>query len=212
MKQKNLSIDGINFYLYDVDDSVSNDYFQTHLEEDYYGMRSLSLSGTPVIVDLGAHTGGFSIFLAKRFPSATIHAVEPLIANYDNLAQACTEQSINNVITHNLAVKGVSGEIIIGVDHGLSASAKEIGEEAIAYRNQVQAVTLPDFMSSNNISFIDLLKINIEGGEYSIFNSLTDEWLTDNIGNIVGELHYAEAISLEARIKTLFPNANIRFA
>lgn len=46
------------------------------------------------------------------------------------------------------------------------------------------------FLQANNFDRIDLMKINIEGGEYSLLEHLIEENLTQNIDNIQVQFHH----------------------
>jgi FkbM family methyltransferase len=211
MKKKLLSIDNINFHVYDLEESLTADYCQDHLNSNYYGIRDITLPDNAVVLDIGANIGGICIYLAKKFPSIKIHAIEPLQLNCENLSKAVDEQGIVNVSTYMYAIKAQSGEFKVGVDRGLSGCAK-VQDREFVYQNIVKAWALPQFLDMANIEYVDLLKINVEGDEYEIFEQLSDEWLTNHIGNIVGEFHYEKAESLDHRIKRIFPNSNIRYA
>ena len=46
-----------------------------------------------------------------------------------------------------------------------------------------------DFVKTYNISFIDFIKTDCEGGEYYLFRDENMSFLINNVKNIVGEFH-----------------------
>ena len=102
----------------------------------------------------------------------------------------------------------------VGVEEGMSGASRKIsGEEiGIVYQNETEVKTLSEFMTYAEIAHINLLKMNIEGMEYEIFPTLTDPWLTTNVGNVIAEFHTFLGEELKNRIVGLFPNAGIVLA
>ena len=63
-------------------------------------------------------------------------------------------------------------------------------------------ITLKDifeFMNEKSIKNLDLIKINIEGGEYQVLNRLIDTNLVKNIKNILVQFHDIDSSSKSER-------------
>lgn len=134
------------------------------------------------ILDAGANIGLTSIFLANQFPEARILAVEPESANFSILQQNAANYP--NIIPVCAAIWPTSERVGVH-DKGLGRRAFTIeahGDTGIA------GIAIGDLMEEHNISYIDLLKIDIEGSEKEIFESSDTEWL-DHVGVLVIELH-----------------------
>ena len=56
-------------------------------------------------------------------------------------------------------------------------------------RQNIYLKSISDFINSNNIEFIDLMKINIEGGEYDVLNDLIQSNTIKKIKNIQVQFH-----------------------
>jgi FkbM family methyltransferase len=51
---------------------------------------------------------------------------------------------------------------------------------------EVETITFKTFIEQNNITKIDFLKTDCEGGEYDIFNDENLSWIKKNVKKIVG--------------------------
>jgi FkbM family methyltransferase len=134
-----------------------------------------------VVVDCGANIGITSLFLAARYPGATILSVEPHPENFallkTNVARvprilpirACVtgaSQSAVRFTTHQPAW----GNRIATDDHGVL----------------VPAITIEELCKQTGIEKIDLLKLDIEGAEEQVLENGTFLARTEQI---IVELH-----------------------
>lgn len=122
------------------------------------------------VVDIGAATGDFSIYITSSNKDCHCISFEP---NRDSF-ELCKENiKINNlensIKVYPLAVSGKGGKIKIG--------------EKIC-----DSVSLGEIFKDYSISRCDLLKMDIEGGEYDIFFNI-DKDILDKINAIAMEYH-----------------------
>jgi FkbM family methyltransferase len=143
-----------------------------------------------VIVDCGANVGYASVYLLERFPNARVIAVEPAPDNADvcakNLAPYGARATLLQaaIWPHCAQLRLVRGEF--GDGREWSTQVREVpgAEEAT-----VRAVDIPSLMRQHGITHIDLLKVDIEGGEVPLFNDeRCRDWL-GHVSNIAIELH-----------------------
>jgi len=132
---------------------------------------------TPIIFDVGANVGNYAkkIFSVNR--SAVVYAFEPHPATYKRLVENIVNQSF---YPNNVGVGAEDGELelfdYLDEDGSSHASLfknviQEIhNKEAISHL--VRVITLKDFIESNNIKTIDLLKIDTEGNEFNVLKGL----------------------------------------
>jgi len=124
-----------------------------------------------VILDVGAHDGATTLEYLEAFPRAQVHAFEP---QSDNAAAARGALGTHPRCTlHNLAVCGATGTVVLHVNshsetHSLlpigrvdlwDSPQHEIGAERVA------GVALDDFTAQHGIDAIDILGMDIQGGE-----------------------------------------------
>lgn len=127
----------------------------------------------PVVVDLGAHIGTFSLWLKSIAPDARMTIVEASPDTYDILQRNTTGQLINRAAWRN-------NETIKLSCHGDSMGHK-ISDDGTA---DVQGITFPEVVNLASDA-VDLMKIDIEGAEEAFFENAD---LT-HIKRLVIELH-----------------------
>lgn len=130
--------------------------------------------GARVIVDAGAHTGDSAVRYLELFASAGIHCFEPFPDSFARLTARFSGHS--RVVPHQCALSDAPGEsrfhtFVASVANSLLPAAERI--EPFVPRDQmretgvitVQNVTLDEFCRSARINRIDILKLDIQGGE-----------------------------------------------
>ena len=140
-----------------------------------------------VVVDLGAHIGGFSVRAAQRAAPGKVYAYEASRSNFDMLAENRSLNGLENLHAHHAAVSEKRGEMefFLPGDNGALGS---LLQDANSPREKVRAMTLADILSENNIERVDCLKMDIEGAEYGILANCSRETL-ERIRYIVMEYH-----------------------
>jgi len=137
-----------------------------------YPLNFINTRNDMTIIDIGSNIGTYSIYLSKylsRFNiDYKIYAIEPELYNFKQLSKNI---NINHMTTRimpfNVAISNKNGvgrlEIRKNDDsHRLTPNQKGIKTQKV-YIN-----TLETFCLENNIKRIDVLKIDIEGGEYTL--------------------------------------------
>jgi FkbM family methyltransferase len=126
------------------------------------------------IIDVGANVGYASLYFAHFFPNAHIIAVEPEHSNYQTLAE--NTQNHENIVCIHAAIWPQETELTLQNPKGPNWSF-HYKETANATSGPViKTQTLPGLMEKFGLKRINLLKIDIEGGEKNLFASGTD-WL-----------------------------------
>lgn len=133
-----------------------------------------------VIIDAGANIGLSTLFFSEKYPHARIYAIEPDEENFSILVR--NVGNLNNVFCFNIALSDKIGSF------KMSQYQRSWGFQLQEVPGNTNSVTLKDFMNQNQIQKIDILKMDIEGSEKSIFNNLPSD-LSNSIRNIVIETH-----------------------
>ncbi|KKQ01655.1 MAG: Methyltransferase FkbM family [Candidatus Roizmanbacteria bacterium GW2011_GWA2_36_23] len=134
------------------------------------------------IVDLGAGLGDFSIFIARKYPDARIIAIEPNNNQYELLKKNLELNKVKNVLMYNLAVGTKSSYNLNVTNSNVHASTVNISD--VKYKYKVKGQRLDRFMAER----IDFLKIDCEGAEIDILNSISPRNFK-KISLIVAEYH-----------------------
>lgn len=175
----------------------SSDFVVAHemFSRDDYGLsRVVSVHETPVILDLGANIGAFSVAAAMRFPNAKIFAYEPEEENFQILLKNIELNKLTDrVVPRQAAVAGHDGVqklFLSNFEYGHSLVKEFIVEEKINETEMlsVSCVTLKNILDTNRLRYADLIKMDIEGSEYEVLYGLSDEQYK-NIDQIVLEIH-----------------------
>ena len=150
------------------------------------------VDGVATIVDCGANIGATAFLLLNAFPDARLVAIEPDAGNYDVLRKNL-EQFGERAIALNAAVwsrdttlRLVRGEFLDGREW--TYQAKEHPDTSI---EAVPAKSLPTILGELGAESIDLLKVDIEGGELDLFSRGPQSWLP-RVRNVSVELHGEE--------------------
>lgn len=163
--------------------------------EQHFLRRFLKNFQQPVVVDIGAHHGNFAseVFFARS--TARIFALEPHPTSVKKLLDKFHMNS--QIRIYQIAAGEKSGEALLfdyqssdGSEHAslVPGIIEEVhGSAAIAHK--VAVTTLDEFCISNDICYIDLLKIDAEGNELTILSGATTMLLGGKIGAILFEFN-----------------------
>ena len=142
------------------------------------------------ILDAGANIGLTSVFYANRYPEAKIIAIEPEPSNYKLLVENAAPYP---GITPLLKALWKDNQELRIVDPGLGGWAFQTAvaarPEVVNCPNQGKTcgVSVDMILKEYGISYVDLLKVDIEGAEKEVFES-AGAWI-DKVGTIAIELH-----------------------
>ena len=137
------------------------------------------------IIDLGAYEGEFS-FYCLNF-AEQIYAIEADPRPYKVLAKRIEKYKLDRVECFPIALSGSKGERTFhATGFGGSRLLSET-DEAPPKAIKVDSMSLAQFMEANHIDHVDILKTDVEGGEYEIFTAPDFKDVVDKIDCIIGE-------------------------
>ena len=142
-----------------------------------------------LIVDAGGYIGTAAIAFAKAFPHARIVTLEPSRENFKILRQNVA--SYQNITAVNKALGKSEGSISL-VNRGTGEWGFSIVQTPTdcaspKILHDVEITTIPAILAEFQKDGIDLLKLDIEGGEYDLLSDLP-AWL-QSTRVICAELH-----------------------
>ncbi|MBC7964106.1 MAG: FkbM family methyltransferase [Steroidobacteraceae bacterium] len=126
------------------------------------------------IVDVGGNFGWYSCHLQASMPvGGELHVFEPVPAVREELLKNLAlnpREGVKTVVT-GFCLSDAAGEVVLHVPNKLGsafASLRNQNYDGGFERVAVQATTLDSYCSENNITHIDLLKIDVEGAELQV--------------------------------------------
>lgn len=152
---------------------------------DDYQLDSFDIKPGDYIIDIGAHKGIVSCYLAKKYPQAQILAYEPVIENFEALLKNIERNKLTNITPHNRAVTKDGRIVGVATDPIANSGGSNIYG---APDRQVESVTLERIFSDYEIEHLPLLKIDCEGAEFEILHNNN---LLSKVGALRGEFHRA---------------------
>jgi len=116
------------------------------------------------IVDCGANVGITSLYFASRYPRAKIFSIEPHPENFELLTRNTSSEP--RIVPINAAVVG-QPRSSIRFSTSEPAWGNKITQDGAGI--DVKAISISQLRKDYDLGHIDLLKVDIEGGEQEVF-------------------------------------------
>lgn len=140
------------------------------------------------IIDVGANIGAFTLYAARLAPRATIIALEPFPSTFERLDRTLVLNRLKErVLPMQTALSAQSGYRAMDDSPGPSQSRGLLQPEASGGM-AVSSLSLEDLLDAQGFNEVDLVKLDIEGGEHEVVLSATPDALR-RIRRIVLEYH-----------------------
>jgi FkbM family methyltransferase len=133
----------------------------------------------PIVFDVGANIGDYSMLVRRHLPSALIYAFEPAEPVYRQLTQNLNARGDVKAKSYNIgfsdaekdvelysyAIEGREISLLASLDRRLPT---QVLETRISSSERIQTKTIDGFCADNAIDRIDFLKLDVEGHELAI--------------------------------------------
>lgn len=153
-----------------------------------YEKPGFEIHNDDTIIDIGSHIGLFTLFASQFCKDGRIFCFEPVKENYDMLLSNLQLNDITNVKSFNSAVSEKKGEVKIHLNDDESGHSMFINGTKFI---QIQSTSLKDIIDSNNLEKCDYVKMDCEGAEYDIINSLPEDYF-NKIQKMCIEYHFID--------------------
>ena len=140
---------------------------------EYKVVEESIVKATSPILDVGAHAGFFTLYIRSLNSNVPIIAIEPEKNNIAFLKKHLKENNIKKVeiVEGALAEKTEERMLKISIDsHNHRLLSKNEKKE---YTNIIKSISFKDI--AREINYFSLVKMDIEGGEYEVFENLDNE-------------------------------------
>jgi FkbM family methyltransferase len=185
-------------------------YNQVFIEKEYYPLIQLiaqlkNIENYKVknIIDVGANIGFFTLFMSKYFPDGNFVLIEPDKSNveccYINTKNIHQKTIIHAPLWSEEKILYLSPSFRDNLHWSRSFSSNKDSEG-----NGIRSVTLSNVLKKVNFNYVDILKIDIEGGEEEVICNL-DSSLFSVIKIIAMEIH-DEIVNKDRLLHTLNKN------
>lgn len=123
-----------------------------------------------VILDVGAHLGYFSLLAGRRNPPpGRIIAFEPDPTHAARLRENISRNGIGNITVEPLAIAEASLDVVLDRgDEGNTSTERVLARRDAAVGGTIveaKAVSLDDYCRGHGLEQVDIVKMDIEGGE-----------------------------------------------
>jgi FkbM family methyltransferase len=148
-------------------------------QEVYLFSKAIKSVGidSPTLIDLGGGVGLWSLEFRKKYPASKIHIFEPSSTAFAK--PKLSTKYAENISIYKLAVDVKPGSRKLYSDEPGSGMASlyerkldHVGID-VSHSEVVECVNLDDFLTDNRITS-DCLKIDVEGHELKILNSISN--------------------------------------
>jgi FkbM family methyltransferase len=152
------------------------------------------LGAASVVLDVGGFEGQWASDIFARF-APTIHVFEPVAAQAAAIERRFAPN--DRIHVHPVGLAGRDDEVDIVVDGERSSVSARRG-----LSERVRLVAAAEELDRLGIDEVDLLKCNIEGGEYDLLEHLLDTGLVSRIRELQVQFHDLGPASL-ARMRAI---------
>jgi FkbM family methyltransferase len=183
----NGNFDGNNYQWYEMFHHYINDDIGCDYER--YGCL---LQPNDVVLDIGANIGIFS-FRAEQRGASKVYCFEPLLPTFNCLQKNKGKKT--EIFNLGVGSKNELRTFKIHTDFthiggGGSDPHNQISPDKIIYEQTSYVVNINDIFTTIKTR-IDFMKIDIEGGEVEVLNTISDENLS-SLRCLAAEFHYSE--------------------
>ena len=128
-----------------------------------------------VIIDVGAATGHFAIIAAILFPGSTVYAFEPSERQRTLLTRNASLNGVTNIKIQPLGLWKCSDHLSFRTN-GAESSFESVSrfQGRLPFLEKVPVTTLDQWAGENQVSTIDLIKMDAEGAEVEILHGAQD--------------------------------------
>jgi len=165
--------------------------FQEIWVEQRYAPGSLELRPGDTVVDLGAHVGVFTLWVASRYPQVRVLAVEPSPRAFDFLQANISCNRLRNVTAVPCACGGRGGQAAFyarGSSVGGTLYSPHPADNQPQPPAEVSVLGLDELFRRYQVERCALLKLDCEGAEYEILYSAAPAVL-DRLQRVTLEYH-----------------------
>ena len=164
------------------------------LQKNEFDINKIKFQEGDLFIDIGCNIGLVSMVFAKIFPFIKIYSFDANPMAIKCLDLSIEENNITNIKSFNLAIGSENKKNIKFVTNDEQESCliqEEYCSEGRSKSYFCDMVNLADFFDQNKIEKVKALKVDIETGEFALFDYLFNERpdILDKIEYLICEIH-----------------------
>lgn len=162
------------------------------------------LNSSSIVFDVGGYEGQWSSDIFAKY-GCDIYIFEPVNIFSRFIVQRFIKNPKIRVYSFGLSYKSCEEDIFVSAD-----SSSLYNEKSGSVKERVKLMKASEFFQKNDIIFIDLMKINIEGGEYELLQHLIESNIITKINNLQIQFHYfiSDATSKRDQLRNMLKNTH----
>ena len=179
--------------------------FEIMLRGDYMAAGQ-HISPGATVIDVGANIGCFTVLASRAVgPSGRVIAIEPDERTYAQLLKNIQMNRLSNVTPLQLALGETQGSVTLHAETAalFSSIFSSVNGRAIQGRQEsVRMTTLSALMEEQAVETCEYLKLDCEGAEHGIIQSLSCE-LAARVTQITLEIHKVPGFDVANLVRKL---------
>lgn len=140
-----------------------------------------------IIFDVGANVGQTAATYRRIFPRSQIWSFEPFPDTFEKLRRSLSDSNFHPV---PMALSDEVATAILNVGGSSITNSLLQRESHTGNTINIQTDTLDHFCSTNGISKIDILKVDVEGAEDRVFRGAQEMFSRGAIGAVFVEVYF----------------------
>lgn len=168
--------DKIFLFLGGHDDGVAlRCFWNNHYEKKTLEIWSLLSNVEGIILDIGAHTGIYSLIANKFLKKGAVLSFEPHFLNFSrlNLNLRANEFSTSTIFMNAVGEKNELLPFSVSKNLDMLTSGGRIGKVTNQISKPIQTIAIDTFLDDVGKNNVKLIKIDVEGYEYKCFLGMT---------------------------------------
>ena len=145
----------------------------------------LDIHNRGVVFDIGANIGLWTAYILER-GAKYVYSFEPNRLAFKQLEHNFEKNENVSIIPKGIYHKHSKIPFYVDATNSLVSSVVNGDGKVLAY--EIDTLTIDEIIKNNNIGQIDLLKMDIEGAEFDIFDNISEETMS-KINSLLIEYH-----------------------
>lgn len=152
-----------------------------------------NLNSASLIFDLGGYTGDWTQKMVDKYKCSS-YIFEPVLGYYNIIKDRFKNN--NNIKCFDYGISDNSEKVNIHYNKDASSIYIKNGD-----LQEIQLKSINEFLKEQNIKMVDLAKINIEGSEYNLLESLIEHKNQTKFKNLQIQFHEIDGDYINRRLR-----------